>query len=193
MRLLFLSVLLLPFLSTTAFAEKKKGNYMTLFYGTATSSSTSSVLDGASGSVMGGAFGLRSSDAIAWEFMVRKTNFSEKSVSFEMPLAGTVTQTSKIDALVIGVGMRWFFLSILNIHFGVDYSSASPNSTATVSNPAYAASVAAEQDASGLGLYYGGGLQIPLGGVDIFADYTINAFAGDTSSNEISGGLRLNF
>lgn len=195
MRSFFLAMLVAAAVCTEASANSSKsGKYISGFYGIATSSSELAVLDGAKGSVMGAAIGLRAGDILGLELSARKSSFDKKSVTSARAGVGNVTQSTQLETIVFGLGTRLFILNLFNVHAGFGYTSAEPNSTATVDNPAYSASVAGEKKATGLGLYYGAGAQLPLMGLfDIFADYTINAFAGNASATEITGGVRVNF
>lgn len=181
-------------LSASPLHAAEKGKYISLFYGVASSSADVSAVDSVDGSVMGAAFGFQLSPKFALELMARKTSFDAKSATLDLSAygLGTLNTTSEMNALFIGPGLRLAFFKFLNVHFGLGYATLDPKFTISGSGSLAGTNISVEKE-SGLGLYYGAGIQIPISKIDIIADYTINQMSSDIGSNEITGGLRLRF
>ncbi len=195
---LLLAVGVLILTSAPALAKDGGGTYIAATYGVATSSSAVTMFDGLSGKVMGAQLGTHLGSSFALELTFRNTTFESSSTTLDFSSLnlGTATVASELKATVIGLGGRLFFLKYLNVTFGIGYSTVDPQISTTATDPTVAAAVAAstgDTKGSGLGMLYGVGAQLPLGKLEITADYIINNFAGDASSKEISGGLRLRF
>lgn len=184
MKILRLMALSLCFLSVSAYAQS---SYFAFEYGTAETSSDATAFDGIDGSVMGLTYGTHTSQNFAWELSARKTDFDAQTTTQPIPGFGTISVSSEISALVLGGGFRWTILRFFSLKAGLGYSSVDPQVTSNNTN------IPAGEEETGLGIYYGAGAQLPMGMVDIYADYTSNAFSGDISSTEMSAGIRLRF
>jgi hypothetical protein len=198
MKTILFALFLFPFISTTVFAASgTKKTYISGFYGVATSVSNVSDFDNTKGKVMGASLGFYLGRHVALELSGRKSTFDEKTASTDLSSIGlgTINTSTKLDALVLSAGFRMFFLKIFNVSFGLGHSTVNPAFTTDSTNELVAAAFdsTAFKKVSGLGYYYGGGLQIPLGSIDLYGDYIINQFSSDVKSNEITGGLRLKF
>ncbi len=171
------------FFSTTTYAQ----SYLSLGYGIANTSSDSSYLEDVDGNTIALAYGKHSSQRFAWEAVFRKTSFDKSTDSFSFPGFGTFNVTSEVDVMSFGGGFRYFLGRFLNINAGLLYSKTDFNIETNLGGDAIA------DDDSGLGLYYGFGIQLPLGPIEIIADYTGHKFSSDVSATEITGGVRLRF
>ena len=187
----FIGFLLFPLLALNAKAsDSRMGWYVAAQYGKATSSSADlDVLNAVSGTVMSAQLGRYLSERFALEGMFRSSNFKDASALYLSNAAGTVTLNSHLKATVAGVGIREFLLTYFNLNLGFDYRSVDPGVTTTSNIAALNLSTAAKT--TGFGYYAGVGVQIPFGATDLMADYTLNKFAANVYSNEITGGLRL--
>lgn len=186
MKILRLITVSLFFLSASVYAQS---SYLAFEYGTAETSSDALAFDGIDGSVMGVTYGTHTSQNFAWELSARKTDFDEQTTTVDLTAlgGGVVSVSSEISALVLGGGFRWTILRFFSVKAGLGYSSVDPQVTSNNNN------IPASEEETGLGIYYGAGAQLPMGMIDIYADYTSNSFSGDISSTEMSAGLRLRF
>jgi hypothetical protein len=188
------SAIALLLVSASSQAAEKSGKYISVFYGYAKSSSSTSIADGVSGTAMGGAIGLGVGPSSAIEFMGRKTQFKANSTTTDLSSLGlgTLTTGTEMSVLLLSVGLRRFFFKILNIHLGAGYAMADPKFSISGTGQLAAASASIAKS-SGLGIYGGAGIQIPVSIFDLTGDYTYNRFSSDVTSTEMTGGLRIRF
>lgn len=183
--LLLLSALLLSI-------SLQASTYFSASYGIAKTSSSAGFADGIDGKAIALTLGKQTSHRFAWEASIRRTTFDSFNYSQDLGQLGSLNINSEIEALMIGGGFRYFFLRYLNLHAGLGFANVKYNATIQTSGGMFPGAGITEDD-SGIGIYYGLGLQFPMGPVELLVDYTVNQFASDVSSNEISGGLRIRF
>lgn len=167
-------------------------SYISLGYGSAKSSSDFNTIDDISGKTLAVTYGKQRSLGFAWELMVRRTTFDKSTQTIDLTAfgQGMATVESEMEVLFLGGGFRYFLVRYFNVHAGLGYAKTDMNSEI---QGTLNLDEAITDDDSGLGIYYGGGLQLPFGPIQFMVDYTINKFASDVSSNELTFGARLRF
>lgn len=170
------------------------GVYVGVYGGSGTSSfdgetvlgvDTSDLYDGLAVTGFGAEVGYLFGESFGLELNYTSFNFEEG----ELDLLG-YEYTSELSANSMGIGIRYFFLTYLNLKVGTLSTSFTQTlkidgATVTGSN--------AEVSENGSGLYYGLGGQIPLGMFAIFAEYVSYALASDLSVNMVNVGARFMF
>lgn len=182
MRYLCLLATLLLFTSNS-YAQ----NYLSLSYGIADSNSDAQYLDSVDGNVIALAYGKNTSQNFAWEATLRKTSFDEATDTILFPGFGEFEIKTEVDVLSLGGGFRYFFARFININAGLLFSKTDLNVETNLGGGAVA------DDDSGLGIYYGAGIQLPFGPIELIADYTFHQFSSDVTATEITGGVRFRF
>lgn len=189
-------IIFMLFFSSSIYAQQSGPRSLALYYGIADSSSDAEFYDGIDGSVMGLTYGIHTSPSFSWELSARRVSFDKSTAIIDLSVfgAGVTTLETEPEVLSFNAGFRWYFMRYFNVHAGAGYASVDSNFEASSTDPSAAeAFLGVETDDSGLGIYYGLGVQMPLGRIQLIADYTINQFSSDVASKEIVGGVRFFF
>lgn len=129
-------------------------------------------------------------ESFATEFKYASHSGEETSDSIDGP---SVSAKSSLEDTIYGVGFQWHFLYILHLRAGYNFYKLTGKGSAIATVDGTTVSASDEKTTKSSGVFYGGGLNIPIfSGSDLYADY-VQYIAKGGKVNSFELGYRFYF